>query len=919
MAAILGSLCGATVGVVVKPVYDIFFKHATYPFTTDRNIRDLAIARQALAGHKNDVQDQIELGIRDCRKATSEANTWLEKVDNAISNGESHEQIKNAVRALRDVENCISSKPKNVTVQPASPSVQEMPLSSTEQQPSRAAYLQQAIQYIKDDPAGVIGIWGLGGVGKTYLLTQINNSFIGDSFFDSVIFVTASKEASTKNIQAKIVKKLGLREDNDVESQATIIFNFLNTRNFLISLDDVWSQVDLQAVGIPTPHGSANRPRRKVVLTTRSKEVCGLMEVRKYINLACLPPDEAWNLFQCKVGHETLSSTPCIQGLAQELVKELKGLPLALITVGRAMHLKTGQVEWELAIDYMKKSCCDDDDPLHMEDGVLRRLKFSYDSLRNDTLRQCFLTCSLWPEDWEITIDNLVQCWMGIGLVDECDIHSSYTKAYTLIRELKAACLLESCENKYLWKWFQVRDVRPHQAAGSLAVSVKMHDVVRDMAIWISCDCGKNNDKWVVHAGGADSFKKIIPSRNMECVSLIQSRITDPFGPNHSLTRLRTLYLQGNCLNERTIGAIRNFTELTFLDLSRNQLKDIPEELFALTKLEYLNLSYNYQITEVSVRLGELTKLKYLLLGGTCINYMPTEIISILRELKVLDLIPHYNSRSPSNTIKIIEVLGTLTNLKAVDIIVASDIEYEILCKEAKFPIRDLIIDNLREVPVFCLSGIIFSSDILRRTLCELNIEHSQMEQIILGDALGRPFDALSVLVLITLPDLKEVMWNGISPQALFPKLTHLRLYECDKLQHISWAMYLPCLEYLHVSCCRDMEQAFLSTEDCGVNFYRGEQSSRASIGMFPCLKQVEFRECRKLTSLCDSNVTFPSLQSLKLWKCLKLKTLSFNMESLPPNFQKLVMDSDSAWNALEWEGEEVKASLRRFLTIDRI
>jgi disease resistance protein RPS2 len=159
------------------------------------------------------------------------------------------------------------------------------------------------MEYIKDSSVGVIGIWGLGGVGKTHLLTKINNAFLGDSFFDYVIFVTASKQGSVEKIQGEIGKKLKLKlpEGGDVKSRANIILDFLKRRKFLILLDDVWNQIDLEAVGIPYPLG-----RCKVVLTTRSKMVCGQMDVRKEINVACLLHDEAWQLFQEKVGQETI-------------------------------------------------------------------------------------------------------------------------------------------------------------------------------------------------------------------------------------------------------------------------------------------------------------------------------------------------------------------------------------------------------------------------------------------------------------------------------------------------------------------------------------------------------------------------------------------------------------------------------------
>lgn len=47
--------------------------------------------------------------------------------------------------------------------------------------------------------------------------------------------------------------------------------------------------------------------------------------------------------------------------------------------------------------------------------------------------------------DKEIHNDALVRCWMGLGLVDEYDIQRSCGKLYSLIGDLKAACLLESC------------------------------------------------------------------------------------------------------------------------------------------------------------------------------------------------------------------------------------------------------------------------------------------------------------------------------------------------------------------------------------------------------------------------------------------------------------------------------------------
>ena len=66
-------------------------------------------------------------------------------------------------------------------------------------------------------------------------------------------------------------------------------------------------------------------------------DVCWDMEARKSLNVECLIKDEAIYLFKKKVGETTLNSHPIIPQLAEIDAKECKGLPLALITIGRAM------------------------------------------------------------------------------------------------------------------------------------------------------------------------------------------------------------------------------------------------------------------------------------------------------------------------------------------------------------------------------------------------------------------------------------------------------------------------------------------------------------------------------------------------------------------------------------------------------
>ncbi|XBI85616.1 hypothetical protein VPH35_093740 [Triticum aestivum] len=783
-----------------------------------------------------------------------------------------------AAKKLRAAKECLNDNPHII-------SIESGPSMSAEE-----CNLQNALQFIKDDPVGVIGIWGPGGF-------RIKNALDGDITFNHVIRVTASRGCSVEKIQADIACQLNLK--NDVNA----IFDFLKKSNFLVLLDDPWDQIDLQATGIPYPLGSTKHIRRKVVLTTRSRKVCGQMEVRKECKVACLQEDEAWQLFQDKVGHETLSC-PRIEALARELVQEMKGLPLALITIGWAMYGKIDTAEWEYAIQHMKRSCCDSDDLLDMERAVFSRVKFSFDSLRNNSLRYCFLTCALWPEDemipklrprsvcrknkgnLHVRKPVLARCWIGLGLVDESDIQSCYTKAYSLMGELSAACLLDGC--------------------GELYDSVIMHDVVCDMALWISCGCGKNNGKWYVRAAVGPNENFSIPWRQVECVSLMKNRLSKLTHVGSNPRHMRMLCLGNNMLRESIIiEVIKKFTSLTYLDLHSNDLKGIPEELCSLANLEYLDLPDNDGINEVPLCFGNLIKLKFLYLESTGIIRIPEGVISSLQALQVMDFRTYHLCPVGVGLLRrILRELGTLRHLKAVGIIAMGFPQYISLRGSDNLPVRYL---NLRRLETRALYfSKILSHEFAPRTLYELRIDMCAMEEIIFGRELAQPyccFRILNQLSLVHLDDLKEITWMETSPASLFPRLACLKVQSCGKLNHLSWAMYLPCLEQLVIGGCNGMQQAFMKPH--GDN----KCSEQDSLKTFSCLKYLRFWGCKSLVSIGDPDVIFPSLERLELRDYREFFRLPFKTDSLPRKLKVLKIFSKT-WERLELE-EGVKSFLQ--------
>ena len=212
-------------------------------------------------------------------------------------------------------------------------------------------------KWLADEKVGIIGLYGMGGVGKTTLLKKINNMFLETKLgFDVLIWVVVEKPVNIEKVQEVILNKLEVPRSEwknrrkDEKSQK--IFNILKTKKFVLLLDCIWELVDLTELGVPHPNGEDNLS--KLIFTTSSKDACHVMEAHKHVKVECLAPDEALSLFRMKVGEDTFNSHPEIPTLAIEIMKQCKGLPLALVTIGRAMANRKTPQRWDREAQVLK-------------------------------------------------------------------------------------------------------------------------------------------------------------------------------------------------------------------------------------------------------------------------------------------------------------------------------------------------------------------------------------------------------------------------------------------------------------------------------------------------------------------------------------------------------------------------------------
>jgi hypothetical protein len=108
------------------------------------------------------------------------------------------------------------------------------------------------------------------------------------------------------------------------------------------------------------------------------------------------------------------------------------------------MHKKKNPSGWRCVLQTLEES--------HKESSSEERIGlFSYKYL-DDILRQCFLHCSLWPEDHFLK-EEVVELWMGLGLLDgddgDTDIQAAYDNGYIYIQKLEDARILEDVEGDH--------------------------------------------------------------------------------------------------------------------------------------------------------------------------------------------------------------------------------------------------------------------------------------------------------------------------------------------------------------------------------------------------------------------------------------------------------------------------------------
>ncbi|KAF3970979.1 hypothetical protein CMV_005385 [Castanea mollissima] len=932
---------------------------------TDR-IKEVKRETEAADKEGKEIRAQVETWLKDVETLQPRVNAIQEQMVNNKRPSRCFLNCRKRYRASREVEETLKEIKRLLLVAasfdsgvvyltPVPRAVECIPGPSIQGQTTASKKLDE-IRKALDDGFKRIGIWGLGGVGKTTLVKNLNNQ-LGEAStqpFGIVIWATVSKNLVIKNVQKQIAERLNLevKMEESVQRMASRLYERLKKEEkFLLILDDVWAKIDLDTLGVPVPEVHKGC---KIILTSRLMEVCRTMTTDLDIKVEVLNDVEAWQLFCQKAGD--VADLEEIKPLAEAIVKECCRLPLAIITVGAAMRKKTKVELWRHALKELQRSVPSIGG---IEDEVYKPLKLSYDSLEGNNIKSCFLYCCLFPEDCEIGIENLVQYWRAEGLIDVGQNWANMDEGISLIENLKDSCLLEE---------------------GLYGIHVKMHDVVRDVAIWISSS-SEDGCKSLVRSGiglSEISAEEFSNSNSLDRVSFMHNNITRLPDCMIQCSKASTLLLQDNkALDTVPEKFLQGFEALKVLDLSSTSIRSLPHSLLQLRDLRVLLLCDCRNLEELP-SLGTLTKLRELDLENTGIANLPRGIEN-LSELRILNL-------ADTEKLKSIQpgIISKLSCLESLSVLrsgfrfrLKGEEDGQATFEELKSSFNRLhyLSISLNGIPrdkaedlswIYRISNLQLrfpqpkgrSSQLtIKKKRCSfelLNLSSSQewigwfwgnsssleliectgldemLEDFIESDA---SFAGLKSLVIVNCPTSLGQGGGCAARCDLLPNLEKFHLYGMKNLNSISelaghLGLRVNSLKSIEVEFCHQMKyllscgdfiQTLPNLEEIKVhnceNFeelFNNESGQNISPDpMVPKLRILQLANLPKFKTLCRYEETWPCLEQVDVWRCKGLRRLPLTNQNA--GTIKEIKGKSKWWDALEWDDDQTKSSLLPF------
>ncbi|TKY58771.1 TMV resistance protein N [Spatholobus suberectus] len=510
---------------------------------------------------------------------------------------------------------------------------------------------------VQSNGVKVLGLYGMGGAGKTTLAKALFNALVNR--FEHRCFISNVREVSSKHndglvsLQSKIIKDLfpgaGSPTISDVNVGISAIKGRVSENRVLLVLDDVDDVKQLDAL-IGKRETEWFYDGSLVIITTRDTQVLPESHVNELYEVGELYPSEALELFSYHAWRINKPPEDFLN-LSEKIVSLTARMPLALEVFGSFLFGKRRVEEWEDAVEKLRLIR-----PQNLQDV----LKISYDGLDEEE-KSIFLDIACLFVQMGMKREDVIDVLRGCGFRGEI-----------AITVLVQKCLIKITEDNTLWMHDQIRDmgrqIVVHESLGGPGMRSRLWDRAEIMAV-LEGHMGTRSIQGIVLDFEEDRFyktkarsvfsKKIQWRSNLRKVSgyfkhclknYLQPQAeknkvvilhTTSFEPMVNLRQLQinNLKLQGKflpaelkwlqrqgCLFERM--PLKSWPrELAVLDLKNSKkieklwgwngskLKALPENIGSLKSLKALHAD-DTAITELPQFIFHLTKLERLVLEG---------------------------------------------------------------------------------------------------------------------------------------------------------------------------------------------------------------------------------------------------------------------------------------------------------------
>ncbi|XP_027335667.1 putative disease resistance protein RGA3 [Abrus precatorius] len=420
---------------------------------------------------------------------------------------------------------------------------------------SKAEIISLLRQPHENQKVSVIAIVGIGGLGKTALAQLVYNDLEVQNSFEKLIWVCVSDNFDVKIIVKKILESVhgGQIEDKlSLDNLQNRLRQNLSGKKYLLVLDDVWNESHKKWAELRT-YFLCGAQDSKILVTTRSEIVGKTMTASTFYPLKGLTEEESWSLLKniaFEDGYKGVNQN--LETMGKDIAKNCKGVPLAVKTLGGLLRGQNEESEWKDVLCGDFWNLCEE------HDSIMPILKLSYRNLSPE-MRQCFAYCSLYPKDWKIYKDELIQLWMAQGYL-KLSIKTQH---------------MEDVGNEYIRIFFMNSFFQDAvKSEYGEIISFKMHDLMHDLATLVA-----GNDYCYL-----DSTAEKVEGRPMH-VSLESGAIhlLDSLNAN----RLRTLIFW-SYTEQELLSVIANFKYLRVLKMLPSSFCKLSDSIGKFKHLRYL-------------------------------------------------------------------------------------------------------------------------------------------------------------------------------------------------------------------------------------------------------------------------------------------------------------------------------------------